>query len=144
MTVIAVSGGPTFELSLEQGPEDPRVFLTSGREIQGLFCESFRKLLFQSAFDRYRVGRFPLSAFYWGGALPLEKVREILLGQGLVEPWFSGAVGFRGDRADLAVVAEQMLGRPVWIRIAGVARETIQSVGDQLAARGARFEVWRP
>lgn len=137
MTVIAVGGGPTFEVSIEQGLEDPPVYFTSGHTIKSLFCESFGKFLFQAAFDRFRTKKLPVSACYWGGEMSLNTARDILLSQGFSEAWFSGKAGFRGERGDLAVIAEQILGRPVWIRLAGVTLESLQDVGDVLIARGA-------
>jgi hypothetical protein len=112
-----------------------------GDKLKSLLCESFRKLRFQTAFDRFRMKSLPISACYWGDELPLHGIRQILLNHGFSEPWFSGGVGFRAERTDLAAMAEQILNRPVWIRLAGVAREAIQHVGDVLVTCGARFEA---
>jgi hypothetical protein len=63
--VIAVSGGGTYELSLEYKSETEHpVLLTSGSKIMSLRAESFEKLLFQHAFVKYRMRTLPSSGIY--------------------------------------------------------------------------------
>jgi len=146
--VIAVSGGGTFELSLEyKSDTEYPVLLTSGDTIKGFFSESFEKLLFRHAFVKYRMRSLPSSAIYWGGSdeESLRKALEVALNLGFERKWFSDRVSFCGESHESAVVIERILSRPVWMRISAQQAAEVERLGDIFVKQsGMVFQQWWP
>jgi hypothetical protein len=146
--VVAISGGGTFELSLEYGSDAGHpVLLTSGDTIKGLLSESFEKLLFRHAFVKYRLGSFPSSAIYWGDSNEesLKKATEVALNMSFERQWFSDRVSFCGEGGASAIVIERILDRPVWMRISGQQAAEVERLGSTFAQQaGMIFKQWWP
>src|SRR5262245_13634576 len=133
-----------------RGPGDPPVMFTDGDEYAGLYAETLEKLLFNSAFSKYRLALFPWEAFYAASFASLGRrdvsgtARAVAAECGFEPAWFSDRVTWCGEKLDAAVCITQYEGQGIAIRVAAQDREEVVRVGSAfLRQLGVRLIEWQ-
>lgn len=143
--LVAVSGRTFAEACLELGAADGRVLATLNSKVSGVYADSFTKLLFKTAFLRYRPNQLKKSAIYFGTTLTpaLEKIRGMSQLFDFSQEWFSDSVNLCLDRKDAALVAQQFVGGYCWARVAADREQTIETIGAVLEQQcQMQFNQW--
>lgn len=125
-------------LRLGAGKEPP-VVLAEGKTVTRTHAESLRKLLFRTAFMKYRTKALVHRAF-GSTASPepvLKQGRELAGLLGYEEMWFSDAVAFCGEKGGAAaVVVNQYEGEGVSVVIAADDLGEVQRVSEAVREFG--------
>ena len=132
------------DLSLDLGQQpEPSVIYSSGPDKIGPCSESLGKLLFRTAFWRYRVrGAKHVTGFKGRDpALAMDDVVDAVRRVGFVPEWFSDTTCFCGSYRRSLVSIDQVLMRwPLWVRIASNDPEELKAVSSALQQQSALVE----
>lgn len=120
-------------LDLSGGAEPPAIFVTDGKRT-GLYAESLPRLLFRTAFAKYRLPALAHSGYLGcpGGQSILEPVRAGLLREGFTILPFSDAIAICAERAGAAVIAQQYEGEGGAVLVGAAGAEAARQILDQI------------
>ena len=145
---VAVRGWTLEEACMEvANPTDGRVFVNADANVRFLYADTFRQLLFKTAFMALSMNRFPISGMYLGeyGADQAGLLRETATSLGYSPLWFSDSVSYCAETASEAVVIRQHTGCRCWLRVAAENKKAAQKVGKALTRNtGVKFARWWP
>jgi len=148
------SAQQSFRIGLME--KDPRfesevVFLDIDDEVVGLYSESLPKLLFRTAFDKYRWREFAATACYSasfeeiGSRDRMKEVAGLAHSLDFRSLWFSDPHGFCGEKAgEAAISISQFNTSGMDVIISASSREEARRMGSVFTkALSVEFDNWR-
>ena len=148
--LIGIEGVSTPSIALDcRAPGEPPVMFVDGQKYTNLFAGSLDKLLFNTAFSKYVLSRFPwevnyVASFNAVGKRDLTPIMPDLAREcGLQPLWFSDRVCCCAENADAGACLTQYEGQGPSARIAGNLRSEVGRIGAIIAHRlGLRLDKW--
>jgi hypothetical protein len=114
------------------GAQEPKVVGSMDGVVIRLYAETLEKLLFRSAFNKFRLGMMLESGIYTGADKNpmLKTASEIALRLNFKERWFSDKVAFCGESENAGIFMSQYQSRGIWIHICAGNRAAVEKIGD--------------
>ncbi len=140
--LLGIGGVSISEIVLDcSSPGDPPVMFTDGDETAGVFAGSLKALLYNTAFNKFRLAQFPFEAFYScsyddTGHTDLTKLMPDVAHEcGLTTLWFSDQVSCCAEKSDAGFSLTQYHHQGVSARIAATDRSEVLRIGAIVTRR---------
>jgi hypothetical protein len=133
-----------------RGPGEPPVVFTDGDQFAGLYAKSLEKLLFQTAFAKYRLAVYPWEATYSSSYNEIGKRHltdvacSVAQACGLQRAGFSDRIACCAEKSDVAAYISQYEGQGIAVAIAGQDRHEVSRIGSEMVRQvGVRLVEWK-